>query len=324
VENRFVRWPRLAAGCTAAFFLALASSASADSFPGSNGQIAFVDETLVTFGIDLTPPDFLAPAPITGSDDEYPSWSADGRKIVFDRAYDPRPTAGPRDVWVMNADGTCPRQVTSTSADEWSPSFSPSSKQVAYTRDGGIWISDIDGGGAHPLVSSATHPAWSPDGNWIAYDTPAMKIRRVHPDGTGGRTVLSASNVYAPELPNWSPDGSRLLVDGQDPSRPPYAATQIWSVRPDGTGVTQLTHFPDVPPTDPDYAWSGDAEWSPNGANILFELQDFTGSGGSFRYSVMEMQPDGSELRRIIPDAGDPAWQPAGVPPDSTPDTCSL
>jgi Tol biopolymer transport system component len=324
-----VRWPRLAAACAAAAALAAPAAASADSFPGWDGQIAFVDETLVTFGIDLTPPDTLAPAPITASDDAYPSWSADGRKIVFDRAYKPRPSAGPRDVWIMNGDGSCPRPVTTGDEDQWSPSLSPSGKQVAYTRDGEIWISDIDGAGAHRVVSmrsdAAMHPAWSPDGSWIAYDTSIGKIRLVHPDGTGSRTVLSASAVYAPELPNWSPDGGRLLIDGQDPSRPPWAATQIWSVGPDGSGLTQLTHFPNVPPSDPHHViWDGDAEWSPDGGAILFELHDLSGAGGWSRSWVMTMLPDGSELRRLIPDAGDPAWQPAGVPPDSTPDTCSL
>jgi Tol biopolymer transport system component len=48
------------------------------------------------------------------SGDWNPRWSADGKHIAFDRGDDP-----PTDVWVMNADGSRPRQLTNSGTSLW-------------------------------------------------------------------------------------------------------------------------------------------------------------------------------------------------------------
>jgi dipeptidyl aminopeptidase/acylaminoacyl peptidase len=60
--------------------------------------------------------------PDNGVHDEGPAWSPDGRLIAFTRAATER---DPGDVWVMNADGSDPAQVTDTPVIEESPDWQP-------------------------------------------------------------------------------------------------------------------------------------------------------------------------------------------------------
>ena len=55
-----------------------------------------------------------------------PSWSPNGRKIayVWDNSQTGDPTLS-TDLWVMNADGTSPRNITNTSWHEFSPDWQP-------------------------------------------------------------------------------------------------------------------------------------------------------------------------------------------------------
>ena len=75
---------------------------------------------------------------------------------------------------------------------------------------------------------------------------------------------------------------------------------QLFSIRPDGTGRRQLTHF-----TDGDAVNSA---WSPDGRRVAFE-RDFANHAG-----VFTMNADGSDLRSLTPTGlqGMPAYSPDG------------
>ena len=80
----------------------------------------------------------------------HPSWSPDGRRIAF---------AGPSyGVYVINADGTGLRLI----AQGIQPAWSPDGSRIAYmsghccpTLTGGIFVVDVDRGGARQLVDHA-------------------------------------------------------------------------------------------------------------------------------------------------------------------------
>ncbi|MGB7212886.1 MAG: Ig-like domain-containing protein [Gemmatimonadales bacterium] len=78
------------------------------------------------------------------------------------------------DIWVMDADGKGPRQLTSDSAAEVHPSWLPDGKSLVYSVVGKdrdqLW--ETDGRDRRPLTvekTSASVPSVSPDGKWVAY-----------------------------------------------------------------------------------------------------------------------------------------------------------
>jgi TolB protein len=59
-------------------------------------------------------------------DDEDPSWSPDGRRIAFQRDFDPVRGQVDYDLFTMRADGTGERRLTrSPGVQDWQPAWSP-------------------------------------------------------------------------------------------------------------------------------------------------------------------------------------------------------
>ena len=77
------------------------------------------------------------------------------------------------DVWVMNADGSNPRNLTNTSeVDEFTPAWSPDGTRIAYVSGAftqTLMIMDADGGNPTTIATGATYPTWNPAGTEIAY-----------------------------------------------------------------------------------------------------------------------------------------------------------
>src|SRR5437868_6126937 len=117
---------------------------------------------LGVFGLAMAPAslaeDGNARAVVTTGSSAMPSWTADGRQIVY--AAFPK-EGGSFDLWLMYADGSGRRRLTTTPANEIFPAWHPSGETIAYVTDVNgnfdIYSLDVRDGRTAPLVVSPDH-----------------------------------------------------------------------------------------------------------------------------------------------------------------------
>jgi Tol biopolymer transport system component len=151
-----------------------------------------------------------------GSFNWQPAWSPDGRQLAYthQRTVDQEDGSGVG-VYLMWADGSCPRQVAKGVAPAWSPD----GKVIAAAAADGIWLLDAVTGEelSHVVPTDyAKTPSWSPDGSLLAYAGPwgGDGIDVVGADGSSNRSVAETT---FPDHPSWSPDGTSIVFSGPVP-----------------------------------------------------------------------------------------------------------
>jgi Tol biopolymer transport system component len=94
-----------------------------------------------------------------------------GGQIAFQSYRD-----GNAEIYVMDTDGSNPRNLSNHSANDWSPAWSPDGQQIAFdsNRDGNIeiYVMDANGGNPRRLTNTSAfdgYPAWLPDGTQITF-----------------------------------------------------------------------------------------------------------------------------------------------------------
>jgi TolB protein len=192
---------------------------------------------------------------------ELPRWSPDGSWISFNSSRDG--THGPlgiagfhRNVYLIKPDGSGLRRLTDGGGFNGDAVWSPKGDLLAFTSDRGgafdIYLLGTDGRVVRQLTRHtaggfASYASWSPDGSRLVFDAS-------NPQGDAARASLYWLPVeggdprrLTPSLdfrPNWSHNGEWIAFVG---SRNGH--TQIFTVRPDGSDLTQLTSDP----TDKDW-----------------------------------------------------------------------
>jgi len=101
-----------------------------------------------------------------------PQYSPDNKRIAFTSG-----RSGSNEIWVCDADGENPVQLTSFNGpDVGSPRWSPDGRQIAFdsvaagNRD--VFVVSVEGGKPHRFTeesSDEVRPSWSRDGRWIYF-----------------------------------------------------------------------------------------------------------------------------------------------------------
>ena len=133
---------------------------------------------------------------------------------------------------------------------------SPDGSRIAFTALDRLWTADADGTDPRRLTDadhSEHYPAWSPDGDWIAYatwDGEAGHVHKVRADGGGSPVRLTERpGVYV--TPAWSPAGDRIVAlrgyarefresAGGFGSGAPQPGEIVWMADGDGQGEVTL------------------------------------------------------------------------------------
>lgn len=232
-------------------------------------------------GIRLMRADGHDVRPLTSGEDWNPSWSPDGKKIAFDRS---NPSDGNRDIYVMNADGTGLKRLTSDPSFDADPEWSPDGRKFAFYRNGDIYVMNAsDASGLTQLTSDGAHPTWSPDGSRIAFwsgRSGTWGVYAMNANGSG-LTHITSDTMNASN-PVWSPDGKSIAFQGDN---------GIFVINPDGSNLRRVA----LGGQDP--AWSHDSRM------IIYEW---------YRLRVINADGSGMTTRG---NGFTPAWSPIGSIP---------
>ena len=290
--------PLLPVGVLAAFVIVV-SPVSADGVAQSApaGVIAYSDGRICVVRADGTGGRCL-----TQGDDSAPiSWSADERRLAFERSQD---TPNPDDksvVVIVGADGRHEKSITPPGiVDDYAPDWSPIAPRLAFTRldhrsgePSAVFVANGDGSGARPIMANAMYPRWSPDGRKIAFlrqseGTNELALWVMNANGSKPRLVVRHVVVY---VFDWSPDGRKLVFDDR------RGKAHVFVVNVDGSGLHRLTRA---------YREDAQPSWSPDGRRIAFTCSQKN-------EDICTVNPDGSERRRLTTNRNSdfyPAWSP--------------
>jgi dipeptidyl aminopeptidase/acylaminoacyl peptidase len=227
----------------------------------------------------------------------WPAWSPDGRRIAFHRD---------GQICLIDYDGANESCIGAGSFPTWSRNGT----RIAFVNAEGIAVMNTDGSDVRTLVRhgfrtdtyapqdlGVTEPAWSPDGESIAFehlgdaDTKPAQLFVMKSDGSGVRTLTEPINGarYVEGDPVWAPNGAGILFV--------HLTLGIARVQPSGgVPVSLYRNFPaDAFPSKPSP--------SPDGLTVAYSLRDrITGGRSIWITGYGQTNPVGY----------DPAWSPDG------------
>ncbi|HEX7737376.1 MAG TPA: S9 family peptidase [Ktedonobacteraceae bacterium] len=248
-----------------------------------------------------------------------PRISPDGQRVAYVvTEIDGRKHAYRSAIWETPAHGGEARRLSAEPANATDPSWSPDGRWLAFVseREGEvsrkaseeqkklgkgkpqIWLLPTNGGEARQvtfLPHGASSPAWSPDGQWLAFNAPVGPLDEEGEDGQPNPKARVINNMWH------KLDGVGFIYERR---------THLFLLNVAGGEPVQLT----------DGDWDdGEPSWSPDGKTLAFTSSredDRWRAPAADVYTLAFENGKAGELRRLTDGtlgAAAPAWSPDGL-----------
>jgi Tol biopolymer transport system component len=196
--------------------------------------------------------------------------------------------------------------------------------EIAFFFNGGYALGTADdrgadkriltGGSRHGTVSPQlfTGVSWSPDGERLAF-AGGQKQQTGSPEDETDVYVIDAEGGQATRVtdsgdgsdPLWSADGETIVFTRTSGGAGEPIRGSLWSVRPDGSNLTQL-----VEAGDWEIYTAG--SFTADGSQLGVTAKTLDPNSGQVSSGVDLIEPDGSDQTQLIDQASDPAFSPHG------------
>jgi TolB protein len=169
-----------------------------------------------------------------------PTFSPDGKKLAFCSTLE----EGNPEIYVATSEGKKIKRLTFNKAIDTAPSWSPTSREIAFTSDRGgtpqIYIMDAEGSNVRRISFGGSYhdaAAWSPAGDRIAYVSRVDNIFDIYIMNLRTEQVVKLTESNARnESPSWSPDGRHLIFSSNL-----TGTIQLYTIDYDGSNLRRLT-----------------------------------------------------------------------------------
>ena len=226
-----------------------------------------------------------------------PQISPDGKQIIYKRnGFDIMKDNAKGNLWIINADGTSHRKLTSREVDESQASWSPKGDRIVFassTDEGSeiymYWTATGQIARLSQLEKSPSSLTWSPDGKSIAF---TMFVSEKPP--------VVAKLPEKPKGAKWAEparitDRLKHEADGSGYMEPGF--THVFVIPADGGTPRQLT--------GDNYSHRGSLSFAPNGKDIYFSANRFEDWEYKFRNSeVYKVNVDTKEITALTSQDG--------------------
>lgn len=238
--------------------------------------------------------------------DVFPNFSKDGELVLTDKATD-------SGISIMNADGSNRKRIfTPSSGVAFMPTWSPDGRWIAFgyggflqsrrTSPAKIMMIKKDGTGLVALTDSTLNsgfPSFSPDGKNIVYRAWGAKNDGLRILNLADHSIRVLTTDYD-NLPFWSPNGKLISFTRKHGNN----NFDIYTIRPDGTDLRQLTTSP---ANDAHAMWTDDSKhlmWSSGIYGFKDEAALYDDTFQPYG-AIFIMNADGTDKRQLT----DSPWE---------------